>query len=133
MFLATKNIRTVTSLQCGRVLHADFCQRIENPVKNQYKKGVSVGLAMSVADAILFFAYAACFWLGSWLIQNEYIAGSEYDKIYKSMMGVVFGAIVLGQNSSFMSNYAEAIQAGKRILALLKVQPLIDVFNEGNN
>jgi len=100
-------------------------------MKHQFKKATVVGVAMGAADAVMFFAYAACFWFGSWLIENGHIAASDYDKIYKSMLGVIYGAVVLGQNSTFMSNYAEAIQAGERILALLKMEPLIDVFNEG--
>lgn len=57
---------------------------------------------------------------------------ADFDDIYKSMLGVIFGAMVLGQNSSFMANYADAIQAGTRVLGLLSKEPLIDAFNEGN-
>merc|ERR1719434_192991 len=84
-----------------------------------------------MADAILFFAYGACFWLGGWLIDNGYMEFSEFDDIYKSMIAIVFGALTLGQNSSFMSNYAAAIQAGERVLGLLNKEPLIDAFNTG--
>ena len=84
-----------------------------------------------MVDAVLFFAYAACFWLGSWLIENCYVEGSEWENIYKSMMGVIFAAIVLGQNSAFMANYAEAILAGRRMLVLFKTQPLFDIFGQG--
>ena len=56
---------------------------------------------------------------------------SEFDDIYKSMIGIVFGALTLSQNSSFMSNYAAAIQAGERVLGLLNKEPLIDAFNTG--
>ena len=56
---------------------------------------------------------------------------SEFDDIYKSMIAIVFGALTLGQNSSFMSNYAAAIQAGERVLGLLNKEPLIDAFNTG--
>ena len=68
---STKNIRTVASLQCEAAILEGFDEKLEAPVKNQFKKSMSVGLAMSMADAILFFAYAACFWLGGYLIYNE--------------------------------------------------------------
>jgi hypothetical protein len=84
-----------------------------------------------MVDAVLFFAYAGCFTTGSWLIKNCYIAGSDWDYIFKSMMGVIFAAICLGQNSAFMANYAEAIIAGRRMLELFKTEPLIDIFGEG--
>ena len=69
---ATKNIRTVASLQCEQKIIKNFDEKLEEPVRNQFKKSTSVGLAMGMADAILFFAYAACFWLGGWLIDNGY-------------------------------------------------------------
>ena len=40
---ATKNIRTVTSLQCGNRLLNDFCVQLAQPVKSQCQKAVKIG------------------------------------------------------------------------------------------
>ena len=54
-------------------------------------------------------------------------------KFCKGMLGVVYGAVVLGQNSSFMANYAEAIQAGGRLLGLIDQVPNIDVTSKSGH
>ena len=128
---STKNIRTVTSLQCQKSLKNEFAKNLEKPAKQQRKKAIVVGLAMGFADSSLFLAYASCFWLGAWLIDNGTYESTEFDNIFKAMMGVVFGAMVLGQNTAFMANYAEAISAGRRLLTIIESKPGINVANCG--
>ena len=128
---STKNIRTVTSLQCQDQLKSEFSKNLEKPAQQQKRKAFVVGFAMGFADSSLFLAYASCFWLGAWLIDQEIEDANEFDSIFKAMMGVVFGAMVLGQNTAFMANYAEAISAGRRLLSIIESKPSIDVANGG--
>ncbi|CBY43430.1 unnamed protein product, partial [Oikopleura dioica] len=108
-----------------------FSKNLEKPAQQQKRKAFVVGFAMGFADSSLFLAYASCFWLGAWLIDKEIEDASEFDSIFKAMMGVVFGAMVLGQNTAFMANYAEAISAGRRLLSIIESTPSIDVANGG--
>ena len=85
---------------------------------------------MGMTDAVLFFAYALCFWFGGWLIENEYKSIEEFDTIYKAIMGVIFGAIVLGQNSSFMPNFAEATLSSNKMFKLFNTRSKISPFDD---
>lgn len=90
-----RNIRSVTSLQCEAELEQSFqneisqglCTVIYNsqlilpksnlnpvlsePVKLQKHNALMVGIFMGMTDAVLFFAYALCFWFGGWLIEKD--------------------------------------------------------------
>ena len=57
---------------------------------------------------------------------------SDFDFIYKAIIAVIFGAITLGQNASFMPNYADAITAANRLFKLFNRVSLINPFlNDG--
>lgn len=53
----------------------------------------------------------------------------EFEVIYKAIMGVIFGAIVLGQNASFMPNFAEASVSANRLFTLFNRKSKISPFN----
>ena len=43
---------------------------------------------------------------------------ADFDAIFKSIIAVIFGAIVLGQNASAMPNYAEAKRSANKLFEL---------------
>ena len=43
---------------------------------------------------------------------------ADFDAIFKSIIAVIFGAIVLGQNASAMPNYAEAKRSAHKLFEL---------------
>ena len=63
---------------------------------------------MSQNKGVIFFAYAGCFYFGTWLIQEGVIPATEFNNIYKVLMAVVFGAMAVGQSSAFAPDFGEA-------------------------
>ena len=137
-----RSIRAVTSLQCEDKLEKSFEDNIKKPIQIQKHNAHYTGVVMGMTDSVLFFSYALCFWFGGYLIEKDRYRGmvfkslklvkrflvEEFEVIYKAIMGVIFGAIVLGQNSSFMPNFAEASLSANRLFTLFhtksKISPL---------
>ena len=46
---------------------------------------------------IIFFMYAGCFYFAAWLIEEGYVRPSNFDYIFRCLMGLVFGAMTAGQ------------------------------------
>ena len=63
-------------------------------------------------------------------LKSTIFIANEFDKIYKAIIGVIFGAIVMGQNASFVPNYAEAMSAADRLFQLFFRNSLISPFSE---
>ena len=49
---------------------------------------------------MVFFMYAGCFYFAAWLIEAGYIAPSNFDYIFRCLVGLVFGAMTAGQASA---------------------------------
>ena len=46
---------------------------------------------------MIFFMYAGCFYFAAWLIEEGYVPPSNFDWIFRCLMGLVFGAMTAGQ------------------------------------
>ena len=46
---------------------------------------------------MIFFMYAGCFYFAAWLIEAGYVKPSNFDYIFRCLMGLVFGAMTAGQ------------------------------------
>ncbi|XP_021367207.1 multidrug resistance protein 1-like isoform X1 [Mizuhopecten yessoensis] len=68
---AIENIRTVASLSREPKFFQLYTASLEHPYKAAMRKAHLVGLAFSFSQAVLFFAYAASFYFGAYLIRNN--------------------------------------------------------------
>ena len=50
-----------------------------------------------MSQGMIFFMYAGCFYFAAWLIDEGYVAPSNFDYIFRCLMGLVFGAMTAGQ------------------------------------
>ncbi|XP_068091619.1 ATP-dependent translocase ABCB1 isoform X4 [Hyperolius riggenbachi] len=78
----------------------------------------------------MFFAYAGCFRFGAWLMANGHIT---MENVFLVFSAIVFGAMALGQTSSFAPDYAKAKISAAHIFSLLERQPLIDSYSTAGN
>ena len=74
------NIRTVASLTKEEYFHKKYVKQTSVPFKNSMNKSHAIGLMFSVSQSLMFFAYAAVFYLGSYLVEND---GLDFVDMFK--------------------------------------------------
>ena len=128
---ATLNIRTVASLAREKRFYDNFVEQNAIPASKSKNKSLLYGLAYGSSQGVIFFAYAGCFYFGTWLIQQGVLAPTEFNNIYKVLMAVIFGAMAVGQSSAFAPDFGEAKLSAKRMFKLFEQDSQIDPTDGG--
>merc|ERR1712136_659796 len=111
----TINMRTVVSLTKEKDFYRRFAEACVDPYLASKRKSYYYGIAFGMSQSIIFFAYAALYRFGAYL------------------MAVIFGAMAVGQASSFAPDYAEAKLAANRLFKLFDRVPEIDIDDESGD
>uniref|UniRef100_F6URM6 Multidrug resistance protein 1A n=1 Tax=Ciona intestinalis TaxID=7719 RepID=F6URM6_CIOIN len=125
---ATTNIRTVASLTREQTFHDNYRDALILPQKKSMRKAHVYGITFGFSQCIVFFAYAATFRFGAWLVDQNLMT---FNNVFKVLMAVIFGAFAVGQTSSFAPDYAAAKIAASRLFKLFDRKPSIDSYNKG--
>uniref|UniRef100_H2ZPB5 Bile salt export pump n=1 Tax=Ciona savignyi TaxID=51511 RepID=H2ZPB5_CIOSA len=148
---AINNIRTVASLTKEQTIYELYTEKLAGPLKKSTRKVLLIGLGYGYSQCVIYLAYAAVFRLG---IELVFTYEMTYDNVFKHLFcydleinhvyrvlclnssihrvitAVIFGAMAVGQNSSFAPDYAEAKVSARRMFALFDRTPEIDVYSD---
>ncbi len=93
---------------------------------------VLFGLAYSLSQCLVFFAYIVTFRFGAYIVtlSTDDILYTEYSNIFRVFAAIVFGSIAIGATGSFAPDYDKAKKTAKITYAVIDRTPSIDNYSE---
>ncbi|KAL5266828.1 hypothetical protein ACHWQZ_G004016 [Mnemiopsis leidyi] len=129
---AVENMRTVCSLCIERLFLKRYADCLVEPSKKFRRQAHLTGLSMGLAEAVIFFTYAAVFTYGAYLMNlDEGHSGKlTFTGLMKVFSGIVFSAMTIGQTMSMLPDYGKAKASAFKLFKLIREPPLIDAYSK---
>ncbi|KAM9308182.1 ATP-binding cassette sub-family B member 5 [Gastrophryne carolinensis] len=120
------NIRTVVSLTRERTFEKNYTESLQKPYRNSQRKAQIYGICFAFSQSFIFFAYAASYRFGAYLIQ---IGRMNVEEVFLVFVILTYGAMAVGQTLSFAPDYAKAKSSASHLFALFEREPPIDSYS----
>jgi len=87
---------------------------------------------MGLAEAVIFFTYAAVFTYGAYLMNLEegHSGKLSFTGLMKVFSGIVFSAMTIGQTMSLLPDYGKAKASAFKLFKLIREPPIIDAYSK---
>jgi len=119
------NIRTVAILNKQTYFTDKYCTLIDIPHRRTIKSSHLNGIVLGFTSAVMFYAMAASFTLGAYLVQKD-LFNQDIESIMMVFNCVLFGAQSVGQAAALLPDYGKAMLSVKSIFDLLDRIPKIN-------
>ncbi|XP_021371104.1 multidrug resistance protein 2-like [Mizuhopecten yessoensis] len=124
---AINNIRTVASLTREQSFIDKYNDLLNVFYANGKKRSVLQGVMYGLSQSMIFFAYAATFTYGGYLVQYENL---PFESVFKVFTAIVLGGITIGRQSSYAPDYNKGKLAASRLFQLIEMKATIDTASE---
>ncbi|XP_069816579.1 ATP-binding cassette sub-family B member 5 isoform X2 [Dendropsophus ebraccatus] len=120
------NIRTVVSLTREKAFEDNYTGSLQKPYRNSQRKAQIYGICFAFSHSFIFFAYAASYRFGAYLMK---VGRMNVEEVILVFVILTYGAVAVGQTLSFAPDYAKARSAASHLFALFNREPAIDSYS----
>ncbi|XP_049641936.1 ATP-binding cassette sub-family B member 5 [Suncus etruscus] len=120
---AVENIRTIVSLSRERDFEQMYEETLHTQHRNALKKAQIIGSCYAFSHAFIYFAYAAGFRFGAYLIQAGRMTT---EGIFIVFTAIAYGAMAMGETLILAPEYSKAKSGAAHLFSLLEKKPTVD-------
>ncbi|KAM5271800.1 ATP-binding cassette sub-family B member 5 [Ctenodactylus gundi] len=124
---AVENIHTIVSLTREKVFEEMYEETLQTQHRHTLKKAQVLGSCYAFSHAFVYFAYAAGFQFGVYLVQAGRMTPEGMFIVFTA---VGYGAMAFGETLVLAPEYSKAKSGAAHLFALLEKKPSIDSYSQ---
>ncbi|XP_060052095.1 ATP-binding cassette sub-family B member 5 [Erinaceus europaeus] len=124
---AVENIRTIVSLTREKAFEQMYEETLQTQHRNTLKKAQIIGICYAFSHAFVYFAYAAGFRFGAYLIQAGRMTPEGMFIVFTA---IAYGAMAMGETLVLAPEYSKAKSGAAHLFALLEKKPTIHSYSQ---